>query len=95
MVKSGTYFEQAADAPAQLGPTLCGLGDAAQDLEQRALSCAIAAYHADDLALGNLEADVAQRPKAGALQTPLARLRARSCPGALDSPPGSGAHFGE
>ena len=40
------------------------LGDAAQDLEQRALAGAVAADDADDLALLHLEAHILQRPDA-------------------------------
>ena len=39
------------------------LGDAAQDLEQRALAGAVAADDAEHLALLDLEADILQRPE--------------------------------
>ena len=62
-VKAGADLEQAADAAAQPHPALGRLGDAAEDLEQRALAGAVAADDADDLALLDFEAHVLQRPK--------------------------------
>ena len=41
----------------------CRLGDAAQDLEQRALAGTVAADDADDLALLDLEAHILERPE--------------------------------
>ena len=62
-VKAGADLEQAADAAAQPHPPLGRLGDAAEDLEQRALAGSVAADDADDLALLDLEADILQRPE--------------------------------
>ena len=46
----------------RLGPAAGRLGDAGEDLEQRALAGAVAADDADDLAALDLEGDVAQGP---------------------------------
>ena len=62
-MKAGPDLEQAGDAAAQHDAALGRLGDAAQDLEQRALAGAIAADDADDLALLDLEADVLAAPR--------------------------------
>ena len=62
-VKAGADLEQAGDAAAQHDPPLGRLGDAAQDLEQRALAGAVAADDAQDLALLDLEADILERPE--------------------------------
>ncbi len=61
-VEAGAHLEQAADAAAQLDAPRRRLGDARQDLEQRALARAVAADDAEHLAAPHLEVDVAQRP---------------------------------
>src|SRR5439155_19394996 len=49
-VKSSSHFQKAPDTPAQLNAAGCGLGDPAEDLEQRAFARAIAADDPDVLA---------------------------------------------
>ena len=61
-VEAGADLEQRADAAGDLGPAGGRLGDARQDLEQRALAGAVAADDPDHLARTDLERDVAQRP---------------------------------
>ena len=61
-VEAGADFEQAADPSADFCPALGRLGDARQNLEQRALAGTVVADHAEDLAGRNLQRDVAQRP---------------------------------
>ena len=60
-MKAGADLEQAADAAVQIDLARARLGDAAEDLQQRALARAIAPDDADDLTLLDVEADVAQR----------------------------------
>ncbi len=62
-MKAGADFEQAGDAAAQGDAPLGRLGDAGQDLEQRALAGAVAADDAEDLALAHLEVDILERPE--------------------------------
>ncbi len=40
----------------------CRLGDAAQDLEQGTLACAVATYDADNLSWLDLKRDILERP---------------------------------
>ena len=61
-VEAGADLEQAANPAAELNPALGRLGDAREDLEERALACAVAADHADDLARRDLERDIPKRP---------------------------------
>ena len=61
-VKAGADLEQRAHAAVHLGAALGRLGDARQDLQQRALARAVAADDAQHLALVQLERHVAQRP---------------------------------
>ena len=64
---AGADLQQAADAPADFDLAGGGGGDAREDLEQGALAGAVAADDAEDLALLDLEADVAQGPELAAL----------------------------
>ena len=57
-METGTNFQQAADTALDLDLPGGGRGDARQDLEQGALTGAVAADDAEDLALADLEADV-------------------------------------
>ncbi len=61
--KSGADLEQAADAPAQQYAPLGRLGDAAEDLQKRALAGPIAADDADDLPSLDLEIHISERPE--------------------------------
>ena len=62
LVETGADLEQAADATANLGPACRRRSDPGEDLQQRRLSCAVAADDAEDLSLRHLERDVAERP---------------------------------
>ena len=62
-MKTGADLEQARDAAAQHDAALRRLGDAAEDLEQRALAGTVAADDADDLAPLDLEAHILERPE--------------------------------
>ena len=62
-MKAGTDLEQARDASAQRHAPFRRLGDAAQDLEKRALAGAVAADDAEDFAPLDLEAHILQRPE--------------------------------
>lgn len=66
-MEAGAEFEQAADAAFDFDLTGRGGGDAREDLEQGALAVAVAPDDSEDLALADLEADIAQRPKLAAL----------------------------
>ena len=62
-MEAGADLQQAADAALNLDLAAGGGGDAREDFEQGAFAGAIAADDAEDLALANLEADVAQGPE--------------------------------
>ena len=62
-MEASADLQQAADAALDLDLAAGGGGDARQDLEQGALAGAVAADDAEDLALADLEADVAQGPE--------------------------------
>ena len=62
-MEAGSDLEQAADAAADPHPAGAGLGDPAQDLEQRALPRAVAPDDADRLAGLDVEVDVFERPE--------------------------------
>ncbi len=62
-MEPGSNLEEAADAAVELDRPLGRLGDAREELEQRALAGAVAADEPEDLALPDLEGDVAQRPQ--------------------------------
>ncbi len=72
-MKAGADFEQAADASANLREAGRRARDARKHLQQRRLAGAVAADQADDFALRDVKADVAQRPQKIAAQ----RLRLR------------------
>ena len=61
-MEARAHLEQAADAAVDLDPAVGRLGDAREDLEQRALAGAVAADDADHLPGLDVEAHVAQRP---------------------------------
>ena len=62
-MEAGADLEQARNASPQRDPPLRRLGDAAQNLEQRAFSGAVAADDAENLALLDLEAHILERPE--------------------------------
>ena len=62
-VKAGAHLQQAAHPPVDLGPPAGRLGDAGEDLEQRALARAVAADDPHHFALLHLEGDILQRPE--------------------------------
>ena len=62
-VETCADLEQAGDASAQFNPPLGRLGDSAEDLEQRAFASAIAADHAENFPLLDIEANVFERPE--------------------------------
>src|ERR1700680_5043678 len=62
-MKAGPDFEQAGDAATEHPPPLGRFGDAAEDLQERALARAIATDDADDLALLDSEDDILERPE--------------------------------
>ena len=64
-VKTGADFEQHADAAAHRSGAYRRVGDAGEDLQQRALAGAIMAENADHLALFDVEADIVERPEMG------------------------------
>ena len=60
----------------RVGPAGRRLGDAGEDLQQRALSRAVAADDADHLAALDLEGDIAEGPEIGIFFWPrIARMR--------------------
>ena len=65
-MEAGADLQQAADAPADLDLAGGGGGDAREDLEQGALAGAVAADDAEDFALLDLKADIAQGPELAA-----------------------------
>ena len=62
-VEAGADLQQAGDPAADDGPAGGRFGDAAEDLQQRALARPVAADDADDLALVDLERDVLEGPE--------------------------------
>ena len=62
-MEAGADFQQAPDAAGDLGLALGRLGDAREDLEQRALAGAVAADDADHFTAVHLEAHVLQGPE--------------------------------
>ena len=62
-MKAGADLEQRADPAIQVGEAFVGIGDARQDLQQRALARAVAADDADDGAGFHFEGDVFQGPE--------------------------------
>ena len=60
----------------RVGPAGRRLGDAGEDLQQRALPRAVAADDADHLATLDLEGDILQRPEVGVFFLPrITRMR--------------------
>src|SRR5207237_7767573 len=66
-VKADGDLQERADTAVDFRGSARRIGDAGEDLEQRALSCAVAPDDADDLALLDLERDVLERPELGSL----------------------------
>src|SRR5262249_53771420 len=62
-MKSRPNLKQACDAPPQHNLSLCWLRDAAQDLEERALSGAVTANDTKNLTLLDREAHIPERPE--------------------------------
>ena len=62
-MKSRPNLKQTCDAPPQYDLSLCRLRDAAQDLEERALSGAVGANDTNNLTLLDLEAHILERPE--------------------------------
>lgn len=61
-VEAGADFEEARDAAPRADGARGGCGHAAEELEERAFACAVAADDAYDVALFHLEVDVLQGP---------------------------------
>ncbi len=57
------YFQQRADVTANPGVAGGRRADARQELEQRALACAVPSNHAHHFARHDIERDIAQRPQ--------------------------------
>ncbi len=64
-MEAGADLQERRHAAADADFSAGRLGDAAQDLEQRALAGAVAADDADDLARLDREGDVLERPELG------------------------------
>jgi hypothetical protein len=62
-MKPRPHLQQATERPAQLGPALGRLGDAAEDLQQRRFAGPVTADDPNYLACLNVEGHVAQGPK--------------------------------
>src|SRR6516225_8355955 len=62
-MKPGSYLEQARRSSVQRDASLGWIGDAAENLEQRALASAVAADDTENLPLLNFEAHFSQRPE--------------------------------
>ena len=71
-MKAGADLKQRRDAAADADLAAGRLGDAAQDLEQRALPRPVAADDAENLARLDGEGDVLERPELGVIDLPLA-----------------------
>src|SRR5207245_2245983 len=61
-MKSGSDLQETADLAADLGGSFGRLGDPREDLQQRALPCAILTQYAHNLAASEFQCDVLQRP---------------------------------
>jgi hypothetical protein len=61
-MKTGTDFEQAANAPVKVYLTGCRLGDAGKDFQERGFACAVAPNNANHFAGHYFEADIFERP---------------------------------
>src|SRR5690606_20541829 len=75
-MKPCTGLEKGPDTAADEGTPPRRLGDARQDLEQRALPRTVPAHDADDITLADLERQVVERPdpgRLGAVSTPEGR----------------------
>src|SRR5262249_31751729 len=66
-MKTYADFQQGADAAVDFRRSARGIGDAGEDLEQRALSGAVAPDDAGDLALLDLQRDVLEGPELSGL----------------------------
>src|SRR5207245_10116130 len=67
-MKPGADLQQTADPPVKRDAAGGRLGDAREDLEERALAGAVAADQADDLAVVDGQVDAAQGPEFAALR---------------------------
>ena len=70
LVEPGADLQQASDAAVEHDFAFGHLGDARQNLQQRALSRAVAADQAKHLAAVHVEGDVPQRPELLPLELP-------------------------
>ena len=68
LIESGADFQQAADAAVEIDLPLGHLGDARQNLQQRALARAVDADERQRLAAPHVERHVSERPERLALQ---------------------------
>ena len=64
-IESGAELEQGRDAPARHHTSGGGLQNAADDLQQRALTATVGTHQAQGFALFDLKPDLAQRPEIG------------------------------
>jgi len=64
-VKAGADLEQRRHASPDLRPPFGRVRDAGEDLEQRALARAVQANDPEDLAMGNIERYIPERPEMG------------------------------
>src|SRR6266404_4340187 len=62
-VEAGADLQKAADAAVDFDPAVSGLGDAAEDFQQRALAGAVSADDADHFAGLHFEGDIFQGPE--------------------------------
>ena len=62
-MKAGSNFQQARDPPRDGNPSRRRIGNAAQDLEQGRLACAVTSDYSDSLARFDIEGDVFQCPE--------------------------------
>ena len=69
-MKAGSHFEQRADPTAEFHHTLCWIGDAGEDLQQRGLARPVPPHDAKNLTPTNIDVDALQGPY------PLSRLPA-------------------
>ena len=83
-MKARAHFQQRPDAPVHIGVALGRLGDARENLQQRALARAVAPDDAHDLAVLDLERHVLQRPDFFLQPGSAVGLAAQQAPRALE-----------